>query len=60
MENEKDTQTPEETKRRIEETLHFVEQTTGWFDQVRRLERPTLLKLLKLGGRIQGLLGRKR
>ncbi len=60
MESEKDTQTPEATKRRIEETLQFVEQTTGWFDQVRRLERSTLLKLLKLGGKIQGLLGRKR
>ncbi len=60
MEGESDPDTPKETKRRIEETLHFVEQTTGWFEQVRRLERPTLLKLLKLGSKIQGLLNLKR
>jgi DNA-binding transcriptional regulator GbsR (MarR family) len=60
MESESDQETPKETKRRIEETLKFVEQTTGWFEQMRRLERSTLLKLLKLGSKIQNLLSLKR
>lgn len=60
MESEEDSETPKETKQRIKETLAFLEQTTGWFDQMRRLERPTLLKLLKLGGKVQGLLGLRR
>jgi len=60
MASEADPDTPEETKRRIDETLEFLEQTTGWFEQMRRLERPTLVKLLKLGGKVQGLLRRKR
>ena len=60
MESEWDSETPKETKQRIEETLKFVEQTTGWFDQVSKLERSTLLKMLKLGNKIQGLLNLKR
>lgn len=60
MEGEQDADTPKETKQRIEETLQFVEQTTGWFDQVSKLERSTLLKMLKLGSKIQGLLNLKR
>ena len=60
MESEQDSETPKETKQRIEETLKFVEQTTGWFDQVSKLERSTLLKMLKLGSKIQGLLNLKR
>ncbi|MCP4041706.1 MAG: ArsR family transcriptional regulator, partial [Gammaproteobacteria bacterium] len=47
-----------ETKKRIEDTLSFLEQTTVWFDQMRRLDRPTMIKLLKLGGKVQGLLGK--
>lgn len=60
LESEDDPETPSETKRRIKETLAFLEQTTGWFDQMRRLERPTLLKLLKLGGKVQSLLNLRR
>jgi DNA-binding transcriptional regulator GbsR (MarR family) len=58
VESEADPKTPAETKQRIKETLAFVEQTTGWFEQMRRLERPTLLKLMKLGGKVQALLNR--
>ena len=60
LESEEDPETSPETKKRIEDTLTFLEESTDWFEQMRRLERPTLLKLLKLGGKIQGLLGRKR
>jgi hypothetical protein len=60
LESEDDPETPQDTKRRIKETLLFLEQTTGWFDQMRRLERPTLLKLLKLGAKVQSLLSLRR
>lgn len=60
LESEGDRETSAETKKRIEETLAFLEQTTSWFEQMRKLERPALLKLLKLGGKVQGLLGKKR
>ena len=60
LESEEDKETPKQTKQRIRETLAFVEQTTDWFDQMRRLERSTLLKILKLGGKLQGLLKRGR
>ena len=59
MESSDDPETSAETKKRIKDTLNFLEQSTGWFEQIRMLERPTLLKLLKLGGKVQGLLGKK-
>ncbi|MCP3669176.1 MAG: MarR family transcriptional regulator [Gammaproteobacteria bacterium] len=60
LESEGDTETSAETKQRIEDTLSFLEQSTDWFEQIRKLERSTLIKILKLGGKIQGLLGNKR
>ncbi len=58
LESEGDLDTSLETKKRIEDTLSFLEQTTAWFDQMRRLDRSTMIKLLKLGGKVQGLLGK--
>ncbi len=60
LESEGDSETSAETKQRIEDTLSFLEQSTDWFEQIRKLERSTLIKILKLGGKIQGLLGNKR
>lgn len=60
LDAENDNQTPAETKARIEQTLEFLEQSTGWFDQVKRMERSTIIKLLKLGSKVQGLLGKKK
>jgi DNA-binding transcriptional regulator GbsR (MarR family) len=47
-----DTRTPAEIKGRITSMLGFMETLTGWYDQVKRLPRPTLVALMKLGGRI--------
>lgn len=60
LESESDTQTPDETKIRIQQTLTFLEQTTGWFDQVKHLERPTVLKLFKLGSKVKNLLSKNK
>ncbi len=59
MDSHDDPETSAETKQRIEQTLNFLEESTAWFEQVRRLERPILLKLLKLGAKVQGLLSKK-
>ncbi len=60
LDAEADQQTPAETKVRIEQTLAFLEQSTGWFDQVKKMERSTILKLLKLGNKVQRFLGKKK
>lgn len=56
LESEADKDTPQETKQRIQETLEFMEDLTGWVDQLRRLDRPILRKLLKMGGKIKRLI----
>ncbi len=58
LEGESDRVTSSQVKVRIANTLEFLEQLTGWYDQMKRLDRSTLLTLLRLGGRIKGLLDR--
>jgi DNA-binding transcriptional regulator GbsR (MarR family) len=58
-ETKKDKQTDESTKQRIRQTLEFMELQTGWYDQMKQLPRPMLIKLLKLGGKIKTLLTKK-
>lgn len=59
LEGEDDALTDPEIKTRIANTLDFVEQLTGWFEQMKRLDRKTLTKLIKMGAKVQGLLGKK-
>ncbi len=59
LEGEADKQTPAEIKQRISASLEFMETLTGWYEQMRTVPQPTLLKLMKLGARITALLGRK-
>lgn len=56
LESTEDKGVPAETKARIGATLEFLEQLTGWVDQMRHLDRGTLRKLLKVGEKIRGLL----
>lgn len=58
LEEENDPETGKEVKERIDETLLFLEQLLGWYEQMKRLDRDTLIKLMKLGARIQGLMGK--
>jgi DNA-binding transcriptional regulator GbsR (MarR family) len=46
-------------KRRIEEVAEFLEQLLSWYDQVKRLPRPVLAKVLQAGAKLQDLLGGK-
>ena len=42
-------ETPEQVKERIGEMREFLEEVSGWYDQIRTMPRPTLLKLMRMG-----------
>ena len=46
-----------ESRERLMELLGFFEMTTGWYEQVRRLPRPTLTRFIRMGDRVTRLLG---
>ena len=51
-EAEEDKEIDPEIKNRIRTTLEFVESMTNWYDQVKRIPKPTLLALVKLGDKV--------
>lgn len=59
LDSEQDKQTPAEVKKRIKEVLDFLETLDTWHSQIKGLPRPTLLKLIKLGAKVQKFLGSK-
>ena len=48
----RDQETPEQIKERLATMLEFLEEMTGWYDQIRGMPRPTLLKLMRMGTRV--------
>jgi DNA-binding transcriptional regulator GbsR (MarR family) len=58
LESEHDKETPDEVKQRINDITDFLESLTGWYEQMSRIPKPTLMKLIKLGGSITKLLGK--
>lgn len=44
--------TDPEVKARIERMLTFLDTLTGWYEQVKRLPKPTLVALMKMGGKV--------
>lgn len=58
LDSESDAQTTPEATARMNDTLEFLEQLLGWYEQMRGLDRETLVKLMKMGARIQSLLGK--
>ncbi len=44
-----------EAQKRIAETLHFMETVSTWGDEMLRLDPATLMKVMKLGAKIQKL-----
>ena len=48
----KDHETPEQVKQRIGDMLEFLEEVAGWYDQIRAMPRPTLLKLMRMGTKV--------
>jgi DNA-binding transcriptional regulator GbsR (MarR family) len=51
-EAERDKVTDSEVKARIERMLTFIDTLTNWYDQVKRLPKPTLVALMKMGSRV--------
>lgn len=52
LELQDDKQTPAEVKTRIEQMLSFISTLTQWFDDVKTLPKPTLIALMRMGGKI--------
>jgi len=59
LDSDQDNQTPAEVKARIKEVLVFMETLDTWHNQIKGLPQSTLLKLIKLGAKVQGFLGSK-
>ena len=59
LESEADKETPEAIKQRIRDVMNFLDTLDSWYQQIKGLPRPTLIKLIKLGARVQRLLGKK-
>lgn len=57
-EAEKDPQTSAEVRMRIERLRQFIGTLDGWYGQVRRLPKDTLIKLMNLGAKIAKFVGR--
>lgn len=60
LESASDTSTPEDVKKRMEKTLEFLELLTSWSDQIKKMPRPTLVRIMKMGAKIQNFLGKKK
>ncbi|MDH5178841.1 MAG: MarR family transcriptional regulator [Gammaproteobacteria bacterium] len=59
IESENDSTTPPGVKKRIASTLDFMELLTGWYEQMKKLPSSSLLKLMRLGGKVQAFLSGK-
>lgn len=59
LDSENDKETPTEVKARIQDVLEFMETLDNWHNQIKYLPKSTLLKLIKLGAKVQGFLGSK-
>ena len=59
LESEHDNKTSEEVKARIHNTLEFMELLTGWYDQMKKLPQPILVKIMRLGAKVQNFIGNK-
>ena len=55
-----DTETPDDVKQRIKNTLEFLESLSEWYDRIKTLPSATLATLMKLGDKVARLLKRKK
>ena len=55
-----DTETPDDVKQRITNTLEFLESLSDWYDRIKTLPPSTLTTLMKLGDKVARLLKRKK
>ena len=51
-EGEKDKQTPKEIKERIARMRDFIATLDDWYEDVKKLPKPTLIKLMNMGSKV--------
>jgi DNA-binding transcriptional regulator GbsR (MarR family) len=56
---DEDPSTPADVRARVTEMLGFIERMTGWYEQMRRVPRPALQRLIKLGAGVVRLIASK-
>lgn len=44
--------TPKEVRERISATLEFLDEAGQWYEQINRLPRPVLIKLMRMGSKV--------
>jgi DNA-binding transcriptional regulator GbsR (MarR family) len=54
-----DPETPADVKERVAEMLGFIERMTGWYEQMRRVPKNTLQRLIKMGAGVARLIASK-
>ncbi len=54
-----DPETPADVKQRVAEMLGFIERMTGWYEQMRRVPKNTLQRLIKMGAGVARLIASK-
>ncbi|MCI0506737.1 MAG: ArsR family transcriptional regulator, partial [Gammaproteobacteria bacterium] len=59
LEGESDKTTPDDVKQRIHDVLEFMENISTWYEQMRHVPRPTLIKLFKLGSKVTNFISKK-
>ena len=59
LEGNNDHETSEEIKQRISDVREFMETISSYYEQMRKVPSPTLIKLIKLGSKVTALLGKK-
>ena len=52
-----DAETPDQVKERIAAMLEFLQEMSGWYEQIRGMPRPTLLKLMRMGTKVAKVIG---
>lgn len=57
-EAEADRDTPDHVRERLKTMQGFVGRLDRWYGQMRQIPRPILIRLIGMGGRIAGLIGR--
>lgn len=60
LDGEQDEKTPAQIKQRISDSLEFMELLTTWYEQMKKLPQPTLIKILKMGAKVQNFIAGKK
>ena len=56
---DEDPSTPPDVRARVTEMLGFIERMTGWYEQMRRVPKPALQRLIKMGAGVIRLIASK-